>query len=92
MKTETLTLKKAAKPTAIKSKTTGFRIKHEANEQTADISSAPIAVEREKMIADAAYYRAEQRGFQPGHEMMDWLEAEQEVNNSLDNTVTIQSA
>lgn len=30
-------------------------------------------------IAEAAYYRAEQRGFEPGYEMTDWLEAEKEV-------------
>lgn len=30
-------------------------------------------------IAVAAYYRAEKRGFEPGHEWLDWLEAEQEV-------------
>lgn len=32
-----------------------------------------------KMIAEAAYYRAEQRGFSPGDEMVDWLEAEKEI-------------
>lgn len=31
------------------------------------------------MIADAAYFRAEKRGFQPGHELEDWLAAEQEI-------------
>jgi hypothetical protein len=30
------------------------------------------------MIAVAAYYKAERRGFAPGHEVMDWLEAERE--------------
>jgi hypothetical protein len=30
-------------------------------------------------IAEAAYYRAEQRGFEPGYEITDWLEAEKEV-------------
>lgn len=32
-----------------------------------------------RMIAEAAYYRAEKRGFAPGHEFIDWLEAEQEI-------------
>ena len=32
-----------------------------------------------KRIAELAYYRAEQRGFSPGHEESDWLEAEKEV-------------
>jgi len=30
-------------------------------------------------IAVAAYYKAESRGFEPGHELQDWLEAEVEV-------------
>jgi hypothetical protein len=32
-----------------------------------------------KMVAVNAYYRAKKRGFEPGHEMDDWLEAEQEI-------------
>jgi sterol desaturase/sphingolipid hydroxylase (fatty acid hydroxylase superfamily) len=31
------------------------------------------------MIAEAAYYRAEKRGFAPGYEFMDWMEAEREI-------------
>jgi hypothetical protein len=31
---------------------------------------------RQEMIAEAAYYRAEKRGFAPGHDLDDWLEAE----------------
>ena len=31
---------------------------------------------RQAMIAEAAYYRAEKRGFAPGHDLDDWLEAE----------------
>ena len=33
-----------------------------------------------KIIAEHAYFKAEKRGFAPGHEMDDWLEAEQEVH------------
>jgi hypothetical protein len=32
-----------------------------------------------KMISVNAYYRAEKRGFEPGYELDDWLEAEQEI-------------
>lgn len=39
------------------------------------------AAERRAMIADAAYFRAERRGFEPGHELQDWLAAEIEVTN-----------
>jgi len=35
--------------------------------------------ERERMIAEAAYFRAEKRDFAPGHELEDWLDAEAEV-------------
>ena len=29
-------------------------------------------------ISELAYYKAENRSFEPGHELDDWLEAEQE--------------
>ena len=32
------------------------------------------------MISEAAYYCAEQRGFEPGHELEDWLEAEARID------------
>ena len=35
--------------------------------------------DRYEMIAEAAYYKAEQRGFVVGDEELDWLEAEQEL-------------
>jgi Protein of unknown function (DUF2934) len=40
--------------------------------------------EREAMIAEAAYYRAEARGFEAGHELEDWLSAEAEVDLLLE--------
>jgi len=35
------------------------------------------------MIAEAAYYRAEKRGFAGGDQMRDWLDAEAEINQTL---------
>jgi hypothetical protein len=35
--------------------------------------------ERRSLIAVAAYYRAERRGFVPGKELQDWFEAEAEI-------------
>lgn len=32
-----------------------------------------------EMVALRAFLKAEQRGFEPGHELEDWLEAEQEL-------------
>ena len=36
------------------------------------------------MIAEAAYFKAEKRGFEPGNEMYDWLEAEREIARKID--------
>ena len=39
--------------------------------------------ERMKMIAEAAYYLAEARGFSQGNDVNDWVIAEQQVNAKL---------
>ena len=36
--------------------------------------------DRQQRIATAAYYRAERRGFNSGHEIQDWLEAEKDMD------------
>jgi hypothetical protein len=38
---------------------------------------------RTELIAEAAYFRAEKRGFLPGHDVEDWLAAEAEVDSKL---------
>jgi hypothetical protein len=38
---------------------------------------------RAALIAEAAFFRAEKRGFAPGHEVEDWLAAESEVDAKL---------
>jgi len=38
---------------------------------------------RRMMIAEAAYYCAERRGFAPGGELQDWLEAEAQIQARL---------
>ena len=42
--------------------------------------------QRQHMIAEAAYYRAEQRSFQGGDPQQDWLEAEAEIDHMLVGT------
>jgi hypothetical protein len=42
--------------------------------------------QRAALIAEAAFFRAEQRGFAPGHEVEDWLAAESEVDARLMRT------
>jgi len=39
--------------------------------------------DRHAAIAEAAYYRAERRGFAPGHELEDWLAAEAHIEKRL---------
>ena len=43
-----------------------------------------IGEDRYRMIAEAAYFRAEQRGFVAGSEVDDWLAAEMEIDALLD--------
>ena len=45
------------------------------------------------LISEAAYYKAEKRGFESGHEEQDWLEAEREIKSCLNGyfDVTIHS-
>ncbi len=40
---------------------------------------------QDEKIATAAYFRAEKRGFAPGNEMDDWLQAEAELNSAWES-------
>ena len=44
-----------------------------------NVRSALAPEDMRKRIEEAAYYRAKQRGFEPGHELEDWVQAESEV-------------
>jgi hypothetical protein len=44
--------------------------------------SGELLEERHRQIAELAYYKAQQRGFAPGHELEDWLAAEAEVDKA----------
>ncbi len=61
-------------------------------ENPSSTHSEPLAEqsERDRKIAEAAYYRAEARGFAAGYEMEDWLEAESEIDG--DNPADMPSA
>jgi len=41
--------------------------------------------DRLRFIAEAAYFKAEQRGFAEGGELGDWVEAEAEIDALLDS-------
>ena len=48
----------------------------------------PSAAALYEMIAEAAYFRAQKRGFLPGLEAQDWLDAEAEVMERVRRTLT----
>lgn len=59
------------------------RAEHEGRAAIPGRRAAISPEQRRAMIAQAAYYRAERRGFAPGGELQDWLEAEAEIDRSL---------
>jgi hypothetical protein len=50
---------------------------------TAPAPRTVSAAERLRMVAEAAYYRARQRGSAPGDPVRDWIEAEAEIDAQL---------
>lgn len=59
--------------------------KAKTGKSMAQAPSQPVlsAQERDKLVAQAAYFRAEKRGFAPGYELQDWVEAEAEVKRLI---------
>jgi hypothetical protein len=72
-----------------RSKRSRLNVVKEADPQpSADVQSSPEGPvcsleEREHMISEAAYFRAEQRGFADGNEWDDWLRAEAEIDSLI---------
>jgi len=54
--------------------------KPEAAKRASAARGAGPHAERHAMIAEAAYYTAERRGFESGHELDDWLVAESQID------------
>jgi hypothetical protein len=52
--------------------------KNEVNSDPGNFDNTINTSERGSRIAELAYGKAESRGFEPGHELEDWLEAERE--------------
>lgn len=57
----------------------GSRKQAKASDLKAAQAGAGAPADRHRLIALAAYFRAEARGFVPGHELEDWLAAEREI-------------
>jgi hypothetical protein len=47
--------------------------------------------ERRRMVAEAAYYRAQHRGFAPGGELDDWIHAEAEIDHLMESVGSASS-
>ena len=76
----------AASPGVLPQATAAPKARGGAKPDSSVESSAgrPVSVdERRAMIAEAAYYIAERRGFEVGHEIEDWLLAESQVASAL---------
>lgn len=46
-------------------------------------AAAGLTVDRQRLIAETAYFIAESRGFRPGNALDDWLAAERRVDARL---------
>jgi len=52
-------------------------------ELSPDRSASSEPPQRHALIAESAFFIAQERGFAPGHELDDWLAAEREVDQGL---------
>ena len=66
-------------PTTVKLRSTAQKRKPKLSVKSKKTSAHTPNQDYQEMIAEAAYYKAEQRGFIPGFEEQDWLDAENEV-------------
>ena len=57
-------------------------IKDEVSLDTKESGNAINFTDHDAKIAELAYYKAESGGFEPGRELDDWLDAEQELTGS----------
>ena len=82
---KTSTKKKTeSKKTSTKKSSKKTASKHPSKVHRASATQLNVnAEERWRMVATAAYHRAEARGFAPGNESADWFEAEKEVDALL---------
>lgn len=53
--------------------------KKKGNEDSIQNNEPIVLPDLNSRIAELAYYKSESRGFEPGYELNDWLEAEREL-------------
>jgi hypothetical protein len=84
-KKKAVTKKVAKKTTAKKTATKQKVAASSATPKRTAIKTVISPRERYEMIATMAYYRAEQRNFDQGHDVEDWLECERIIDQMLSN-------
>ena len=76
--------KKPSKPAATtNTKGNGEGAPRKKTAKSTNVSGAVTPEQRYRMICDAAYFRAEQRGFVGGSPEQDWCDAENEIDQKL---------
>ena len=55
-----------------------------------DVTTPKTPEEIAEWIAVAAYYKAQERGFTPGNEVENWIEAEREIASKLNLDITAE--
>lgn len=70
-------------PTTVKSRSAAQKKKPDISVKSKKTSAHTPGQDYHEMIAKAAYYKAEQRGFIPGFDEEDWLDAESEILEML---------
>jgi hypothetical protein len=76
--------KTTRKTSAVKTRMAGAGPKSEPTIQKAELPESAIPQEEWRdMVATAAYYRAQARGFKPGSPEQDWFAAEDDLKQRL---------
>lgn len=65
-------------------------VKPEGNDEYEQLVAENASFNTRPMIEEAAFFLAEQRGFAPGKELSDWLQAEASMENMLRSSVFIE--
>lgn len=73
----------AKKATPRKKTTATARSTHRENPGSLKQLATVTPEQRQKMIEEAAFYKAEKRNFAPGHEQEDWTDAEREIDELI---------
>ena len=64
--------------------------KTEMTPPNVDVTTPKTPEEIAEWIAVAAYYKAQERGFTPGNEVENWIEAEREIASKLNLDITAE--